>query len=108
MAKKVTITLTDDIDESPAAETVSFALDGVSYEIDLSEANSAKLRDALALYIAHGQKVGGRKVAGRPSSGGKRANTAAIREWARGEGHSVNERGRIPAHIVAAYEKANS
>ncbi len=108
MAKKVTIVLTDDIDDSPAAETVSFALDGVSYEIDLSAANSAKLRDALAPYIAHGQKVGGRKSVGRSGGGAKRTNTSAIRDWARSAGHAVSERGRIPANILAAYEKANS
>ena len=61
MAKKVQIILEDDIDGSEAAETVSFALDGTSYEIDLSDANAAKLRDSLALFIGHAQKVSGRR-----------------------------------------------
>lgn len=108
MAKKVTITLTDDIDGSDAAETVTFGLDGVSYEIDLSATNAGKLRDSLAIYIANGQRISGRAAAKRTPATGKRSNTAAVRAWARSAGHTVSERGRIPANILAAYDKAHS
>ena len=47
MAQKVQVILVDDIDGGEADETVSFSLDGVSYEIDLSESNATELRDAL-------------------------------------------------------------
>ena len=48
MATLTTVTVVDDLDGSEAAESVEFALDGVAYEIDLSEDNAEKLRDALA------------------------------------------------------------
>ena len=51
MAQRVSIVLTDDLDESPAAETVTFGLDGNTYEIDLSSANAARLRDALKPFM---------------------------------------------------------
>src|SRR5687767_5451960 len=58
MAQKVHIVLVDDLDGSEASESVSFGLDGTSYEIDLNDANAAQLRDALAPYVGHARKVG--------------------------------------------------
>ena len=58
MAQKVHIVLVDDLDGSEATESVSFGLDGTSYEIDLNDANAARLRDALAEFVGHGRKVG--------------------------------------------------
>ena len=111
MAQKVNIILVDDIDGSEAHETVSFGLDGTSYEIDLSDDNAAKLRDALALYIGHGRKVsgarrgGGRRAASSSSTGG--ASPKDIRDWARANGYTVPDRGRIPADVKAAYDGAH-
>jgi hypothetical protein len=109
MAQKVTVLLVDDLDGGPADETVSFALDGEAYEIDLTSANAAAFRDAMARYRGVARKVGGRSGA-RRGSGRRRGGdnrTAQIREWARANGHQVNERGRIPASVVEAYEKAH-
>jgi hypothetical protein len=111
MAQKVTVLLVDDIDGGQADETVSFSLDGVAYEIDLSAANAAGFRDSMARYVGTARRVGGRAAAGR--SGPRRRaggdnRTAQIREWARSHGHKVNERGRIPATVVEAYEKAHA
>ena len=110
MAQKVQVILVDDIDGGTAEETLSFSLDGVSYEIDLSTANAAKLRDAFAPYVGTARRVGGRSSAGRGrarrASGDNR--TAQIREWARANGHQVNERGRVAAGIVAAYDAAHA
>ncbi len=110
MAQRVQVLLVDDIDNTDADETVTFALDGVSYEIDLNTANAAKLRDALAPWVGHARRSGGRKVSGRSSSGGgaRRKDVSAVREWARKNGHDVSERGRIPAAVQEAYDKANS
>ena len=109
MAKKITITLVDDIDgTSSADETVSFSLDGVSYEIDLSSDNAGKLRDALAIYVANAERIGGRKSTGRAASGNSRKQVGDVREWARANGHTVNDRGRISAEIQAAYDKAHA
>ena len=117
MAQKVQVVLVDDLDGGEAEETVSFALDGVSYEIDLSGDNAAKLRDAFAAYVGSARRVGGRASSGRgttrrqsaprASSASSGNRTAEIREWARSNGHKVNERGRIPASVVEAYEQAH-
>lgn len=109
MAKRVQVVLEDDIDGSPAVETVSFGLDGVSYEIDLSAANSAALRDQLAKWVGAAHRVGGRRAAGRKaSSSSRRSDVSAVRAWARANGHAINERGRVPAAVQAAYDKAHA
>jgi hypothetical protein len=110
MAQKVQIILVDDIDGGPAEKTLSFSYEGASYEIDLSAANAAKLKEALDRYIDGGRRVGGRSSAGRGRArrGSGDNRTAQIREWARANGHQVNERGRVAAGIVAAYNAAHA
>lgn len=118
MAQKTTVHLVDDIDGSEADETVSFALDGTSYEIDLSSEHASALRDALAQYVGAARKAGGAGGAtarrggggGRRSSGSSssdRQRTADIRQWAREQGMEVNERGRIPSRVIEAYDAAH-
>ncbi len=117
VAQKTLVQLVDYLDGSEAQESVSFALDGTSYEIDLSEQHAAELRDALAPFVGAARKAGGnagsgRRGGGRRGSGGgsssssDRDRTAQIRAWAREQGMEVNERGRIPNRIVQAYEAA--
>ena len=111
MAQKVNIVLVDDIDGNDAEETVRFALDGKEYEIDLNSDNAQELRDALALYIAHGRRAsggrsgGGRGRRSRADSDGPTA--AEIREWARESGWDVSDRGRVSAEIREAYADAH-
>lgn len=111
MAQKVNIVLVDDIDGSDADETVTFGLDGSAYEIDLTSANAAKLRDALAPYVGHARKVGGSRrpargrAASAPSSAG--ASAREVREWARENGMDVPERGRVSAEVRQAYDAAH-
>lgn len=116
MATLTTVTLVDDLDGSEATESVAFALDGVAYEIDLSEENAEKLRDALAGYVAgarrvHGGRRAGRGKAAKPARGSRtapdREQTAAIRDWARANGYEVSERGRLSATVLAAFEAAH-
>lgn len=116
MAQKTVVTLEDDLDGGSADETVTFALDGISYEIDLSAKNAQSLRDALSTYVASGRRTSGRAASAgrtgrtRSSSGGgagRRVDNAAIREWARSTGLTVNERGRIPAPVISAYDAAH-
>ena len=87
-----------------------FSLDGVAYEIDLNDANAARLRDTMAPYVGPARRTGGRSTSGRARGRGRgRHNrTAEIRAWARDNGHKVNERGRVPGDIVAAYEKSRA
>ena len=114
MAQKVNIVLVDDLDGTEATETVSFGLDGTTYEIDLNDANAASLREALSGYVGHARKVtgGGRRT--RRSSGGSSSsssssssNTKDVREWAKAQGMEVSERGRISADVQQAYDAAH-
>jgi hypothetical protein len=111
MAQRTQVLLIDDLDGSTANETVDFGLDGSAYEIDLSSENASQLRDALANYVAHGRKSGAIRSNGRrrPVSGARRfgADTADVRVWARGNGYSVNDRGRISTEVLDAYEAAH-
>ncbi len=107
MAQKVQVLLVDDLDGGEATETVTFGLDGVSYEIDLSSGNAGQLRNELAQYVDHARKANAPGRRRRARSGAGREQSARIREWAKLHGHKVNERGRIPANIVAAYEDAH-
>jgi Lsr2 len=112
MAKQTIVTLVDDLDGSEAEEQVEFAVDGKSYEIDLSTANSKKLREALAPFVAAARRAGG---SGRRRSGGSasasrptvdREQNQAIREWAQQQGMKISERGRIPASVLEAYHQS--
>lgn len=108
MAQRVEVVLVDDLEGGPASETVQFGLDGVAYEIDLSTENASRMRDAIAPYIGHARRVGGRRASARSARKAPASETAQIRSWAREQGLPVNERGRIPADIVAQYEAAHA
>lgn len=105
MAQKVQIVLEDDLDGSAATEKVTFGIDGASYEIDLNAGHAAELREALAVYVGHGRKVGGARRGRKPVATG--ASAAEIRAWAKSNGFTVPERGRIPADVRTAFEAAN-
>lgn len=109
MAQRVNVVLVDDLDGKDADETVTFALDGVDYEIDLNEANAAALRGALAPYLEAGRRVGGRRRRGqRVAAGGDGGPSASdIRQWARDNGWDVPERGRVSAEVRQAYAAAH-
>ena len=114
MAQRVNVVLVDDLDGSDADETVTFGLDGVDYEIDLNDKHAAALRDALALYVGHGRRVGGRRRRGQGAAPASRASNnsggatpAEIRAWARENGWDVPERGRVAAEVREAYDAAH-
>jgi len=107
MAQKVQVLLVDDLDGGEADETVTFAIDGTAYEIDLSEANAAKLRDSLRPFVEKSRKAGSSTRKRRQRGASSRERSAEIRAWAKNNGIKVNERGRIPAHVIEQYEAAN-
>lgn len=108
MAQRVQIILEDDYDGSEADETVSFGLDGVEYEIDLSSKNAAQLRESLAVWTAHGRKTGGRRRrAGTAAKNTDSSSPSDIRAWAQSQGLEVSSRGRVSAEVREAYEKAH-
>ncbi|MGD0555999.1 MAG: Lsr2 family protein [Streptosporangiaceae bacterium] len=107
MAQRVQVSFVDDIDGSEAEGTVRFGLDGGNYEIDLNAKHAAELRDALGKYLEHARKAAG-GAGRRPGRGPRpsRQDTTAIREWAKAQGLTVAERGRVPAEIIAKYQEA--
>ena len=111
MAHKVVVRLVDDLDGGPADGTVTFALDGHRYEIDLSAANAEKLREALRPYAAAGRQDTRTRTgaAGGTSTRDSRIapDTAKIRTWANNNGHHVADRGRVHQHIRDAYYAAH-
>ena len=117
MAQKVVVELVDDLDGTVSDDisTVSFALDGAEYEIDLTEDNAERLRDTLADFVQAARRTGGRvkrgtssaaKPAARPAA--DREQTKAIREWARQNGFEMADRGRIPTNVIDAFEDARA
>jgi nucleoid-associated protein Lsr2 len=120
MAQTTIVTLVDDLTGEVAENisTVEFALDGRTYELDLSEENSAKLHDALSQYVNVARKIGERhrrgahpgraiKTTGR-APGYNRETLRSIREWPKTNGHNVSDRGRLPAEVVQAWETAQA
>jgi hypothetical protein len=118
VAQRVITTLIDDLDGSDASVTVSFALDGSEYEIDLNDEHAAQMRDTFAHYMGAARKANGqpahRRTRGpataRPTSSTGQAASGdkqQIREWARANGHQVSERGRLSAAVMQAYQAAH-
>ncbi|WP_411093420.1 histone-like nucleoid-structuring protein Lsr2 [Streptomyces sp. 049-1] len=110
MAQKILTVYTDDLSghESVEVQTHSFSLDGVNYEIDLVSENYDKLFEALAPFIESGRKVGRTKGASRRRREVTHGPSAEeVRVWARQNNLQVNDRGRVPAHIKEAYDKAH-
>jgi len=107
MAQRIQTLLIDDLDGGEAAGTVRFGLDGTEYEIDLSTAHSDELRQALGHYLAHARRAGGTaRSAARTRRGSAAVDTAKVREWAKGQGIEVKDRGRVPADVVERYQTA--
>jgi hypothetical protein len=111
VAKQTTVTLVDDLDGSEADEQIEFSVDGKSYEIDLSAANSERLREALAPFISAARRTGARRSSGSAGAASRpaadREQNQAIREWAKAQGMKISERGRIPSDVLEAYRNAH-
>ena len=107
MAQKTIVLVEDDLSGGSADESVTFALDGVTYEIDLSTANARALRDVLAAYVAAGRRAGGAQRVGRSvAARTDKEQLDAMRRWARENGYEVSSRGRISNVIRNAYNAA--
>ena len=107
MARNVQVVISDDLDGSEGAETITFGFDGVSYEIDLGEKNRAKFEKAFEPYVQAGRRISRSR---RPSSArttGPRIDRAVVRAWAKEQGLHVSERGRISAEVMQKYEASH-
>ena len=107
MAQKTQIILVDDIDGSEATQSVTFALDGVTYEIDLNDDHAAALRETVEEWTVKARRVSGRRTRRRAGAARTSSDTQKVREWARANGYEVSDRGRIPASVREAYDAAN-
>lgn len=98
MAKQTVYQITDDID-------------GRHYEIDLGADNAAKFREVLKPYISVSRKVTGpgrsRQSRSKGQKPGRGHNIPAVRTWARENGFTVPDRGRIPYAVLDPYEAAH-
>ncbi|KUG51799.1 hypothetical protein AVL62_07570 [Serinicoccus chungangensis] len=111
MAQRVQVILVDDLSGGEANQTVEFALDGVHYEIDLSDENAAKLREDFATWIGQARRAGGRRQTRRrgttAAAGGRSDELAKVREWGRENGYKVSSRGRVSQELQDAYAAAH-
>lgn len=109
MARKVVTALIDDVDGSEAERTVTFAFEGVSYEIDLSRGNAEAFEGAISPWIEKARKVSNAatRKRGVGRSGGSRVALDDVRRWARENGYEVSERGRVPNAVHDAYAAAH-
>ncbi|MFB7719935.1 MULTISPECIES: Lsr2 family protein [unclassified Nocardia] len=112
MARKVIVEMVDDFDgDSIAEETVLFAVEGVDFEIDLSAANAAKLREVFEQWTPYARKLGRGRAKSTAAAAPKarpaidREQSRAIRDWARQNGFEVSTRGRVSTEILDAYNK---
>lgn len=117
MAQKMTVQLIDDLDgksiEPGEGETITFGLDGVTYEIDLSKDNATRFRDSLAAFVNAGRRVGGGRSGGTrsrrsSSSSSGDVDPKAVREWAKANNIELSARGRIPADVVQKFKDAGN
>jgi hypothetical protein len=106
MAQQTIVRYTDDLDGSEASGGVEFALEGRSYEIDLSDKNAARLRDAFAPYIAAARRAGGggRRSSSATAPAGQGRNLGEARTWLRENGYPVKDRGRIPGEWLRQFD----
>lgn len=109
MARKVEtiVTLNDDLDGGKADRTITFAIDGASYEIDLSKRNAAAFEKVLRPYVEAARKVKAPRAprgSRQRAKSGRRTDLAEVREWARARGHDVSDRGRLPVSVMEEYD----
>ncbi|MGE5291537.1 MAG: histone-like nucleoid-structuring protein Lsr2 [Micromonosporaceae bacterium] len=110
MAQKVKVTVVCDLPhdgEVEGEETLQFSFDGTAYEIDVCAKHAKELRDKVSPFADHARKASGAGRRRRSRTGPGRERSAEIRSWAKQRGYKVNERGRIPAAIIAEYESAH-
>ena len=101
--------ISDDLDGSAGASPVTFGLEGRTYTIDLGAASLARLRDALAPFVAaaHAQPspvARGRSASARSNE--RDYDLVELREWAARKKVKVPARGRVPRAVVDQYKAA--
>ena len=113
MAQQVVVV--DDITGEAGASTRRLRLDGVEYDIDLTDESFAGLQEQLRPYLEKARVV---PISKRGKSGPEGRGTpvrqkqelpaasSTIRAWAAANGIECPKRGRIPASVVERYTKS--
>ena len=111
MAQRTVVLLTDDLTGNEIADgegqTIRFELDNTAYEIDLSNKNADKLRNAMAQYVSAARKTSGGKSNGRRRKSDvvtRLHDPKIIRRWAEANNVDLPQRGRIPQRIIEQFE----
>ncbi|RAN78026.1 hypothetical protein B5P43_18515 [Bacillus sp. SRB_336] len=106
---KVVSDLSKDVLEEGDVQTVQLGWKGSTYELDLSNAEASELTELIETYTKAGRKVtrSARNATGTSAPKSNREELQAIREWAKGNGYDVSERGRIKQEVQDAYRSAN-
>lgn len=105
--QKVETVRTDDMDGSAADSTIRFGLDGAEYEIDLNDEHAKTFRQSVEQFVAAARKISAtRRAGGRPRKSATDVDSTKVREWARGQGLPVKQRGRVPSDLIAQYRAA--
>lgn len=94
MSKIVTesITAKSDLTGQVATQSRGFTLDGVTYELDLTDKEAGKFDDTLERYTRKASIVN--------------VDPGVLREWAKTHGYDVGQRGRIGAPVLEAFAAA--
>lgn len=113
MAKRTSTIVIDDLTGAELgtdATSVTFALDGTAYEIDLAPTAADELREALAPFIGAARKVSrasrGRRASSSTSTSAPAGEQAAARTWLLEQGLEVPSRGRLSAELLERYRRA--
>jgi hypothetical protein len=111
--RETVVVLTDDIDKTTKTnvETITFAIDGQTYEIELGKVNAGRLRKVYEPLIEAGRRVTHQANGHRhPRIRAQHSvDSARIREWAATQPDiTLKPRGRVPEAVVTAYREAHN
>jgi hypothetical protein len=111
VAQKVSVTYACDYDQKEIPDGQHrlrrFSIDGRDYEIDLCLTHSERFDDAVGRYASHARKSSARVVRTKRRTAAHRKHSAEVRAWAKAQGLTVSERGRIPAEVVSKYDASH-
>lgn len=108
MAKQINVALIDDVDGSPATQTVKFAVGSEKYDLDLSDENAQRFNEAMRPFVLAAKRVAKNAKAIRAADPGLATEQQqAIRDWCNAHGFPVAARGRIPKDAMEAFAKSH-
>jgi hypothetical protein len=108
MAHQIAVTVTCDIcGSAKGAQTRSISLDGKTLEIDLCAKDSKGLDKVAGKFVPHARKVTRRSATTGRRTITDRQHSANVREWAKGQGFKISDRGRIPENVEREFAAAH-